>query len=197
MYLTRIQLNQRDRDLIVHYTDSDYWHKNVMSGFQHTGYEGYDKRNKYKVLFRLIGRSLYISSLVRPVYNQSGWIRTVETKDISGVVDSFEVGNTYSFDICVVPYTKVDGKTQLLKSDADKEEWFHEAQKYGFELQECYLDSFGETVLEHVGGNDYNIKATRFIGRLKVTDKEQFQKLYRTGLGREKAYGAGMLLLSR
>lgn len=196
MYLTKIQLNQRNRDLILHYSDSEYWHKNVMSGFQHTGYEGHDKRNKHKVLFRLAGKVLYISSIERPCYQESEWIDRVETKDISAVVDSFEVGNTYSFDIYVVPFSRIEGKTKLLTSEKKRVEWFIDAQKYGFELQDYQLDKFSNIVLEKVGGN-YEVKVTHFIGRLKITDKEQFKKLYRTGLGREKAYGAGMLLLTR
>lgn len=196
MYLTKIQLNQRDRDLVVHYSDSEYWHKNVMSGFQHTGYEGTDKRNKHKILFRLAGKALYVSSLVEPNYKQSGWFKSVETKDISAVLDSFEVGDIYSFDIYVVPFKKVEGKTLLLKSEVEKVEWFEEKQAYGFKLQDYQLDRFSENVLENIGGK-YEIKTTHFIGRLKITDKEEFKKLYCTGLGREKAYGAGMLLLAK
>ena len=47
----------------------------------------------------------------------------------------------------------------------------------------------------HSGEKSGRIDGYRYVGTLSVQDVDLFKKAYETGIGRDKAYGYGMLML--
>lgn len=202
MYLTKIVLNARNRQVVLNYNDVDYWHKNIMSGFMHTGYEGKDKRSHHNVLFRMADHKVYVTSDVEPLYENKSWIESVETKELSSVINSFCKGACYNFDLLCTPsrqtYDGVKNTFVWHKDPVDKRDWLINKGKHsGFKLVSYMEDVFNNVELCNVGGRGYTVKTTRMLGTLQITDVEKFERCYHEGLGREKSYGVGMLMLTR
>ena len=69
------------------------------------------------------------------------------------------------------------------------------AEQSGFQILSVREEDNG--VLQGIKGErNTGFSTINYIGTLKVTDKELFIKAYTNGLGVEKAYGLGLLLLS-
>lgn len=203
LYLSKLIINLYDKDVLYHLDDCIYWHKNIMSGFPNI--DSKTPRKDLGVLFRKnfsqSGLVIYVQSMVEPNWENKSWIYNYESKLISKVVDSFKLGNIYHFDLLCIPYY-VDSKDKIRSfvTDVDKKDWLKNKEVYnGFEvLSDNLCVKSNSEYFKGIGDNKkLKIEATNLIGRLRITNVEKFRNFYLTGVGREKAYGAGMLLLTK
>lgn len=199
MYLSKLIVNLMDRDVLCNFTDSYYWHRNIMSGFPDI--KSKTPRKDLGILFRKVvahsGVTVYVQSKVEPDWTDKSWIYKYEYKSIDNMIDSLVDGKCVSFDLLCTPYyTDTRNKLRSYKEDDKKLNWFITKGKYnGFDVVDITTKLCTEQFTNI--GEKVNLDATNLIGRLRITDVEKFRDFYLTGVGREKAYGAGMLLLTK
>ena len=104
------------------------------------------------------------------------------------------------FNLMAMPSKKVktDGlknsKRVFLGKESDRREWlYNKAAQNGFEVLSYIETDKSDNRIK----NDCGYKSVVFNGILKITDKEKFYDAYQYGIGAEKAFGCGMLLVSR
>ena len=64
------------------------------------------------------------------------------------------------------------------------------SEYHGFKLQNVRIKKVKKY---HVDQHDFTVKTVDFVGYLEITDLPKFKKALVNGIGREKAYGCGLL----
>jgi CRISPR-associated protein Cas6/Cse3/CasE subtype I-E len=128
-------------------------------------------------------------------------------RDITEFIESFEDGSHYSFDILLNPSKKVlreDGgnsRRTILKTQEERSAWLkRKAEASGFSIEWVREEGGGQKIFgrhdDSTGGEMY-IDCIRYKGVLMITDNILFAEAYKKGIGSEKAYGLGLLLLGK
>ena len=108
------------------------------------------------------------------------------------------------FDLLAAPSKKVvepgmkNSKRKFLSAPEERLRWLlRKAEQNGFEL--LSQEEVGQTVSavshKQEKGGFMRFSACRFTGILRITDAEAFQNALCCGIGPEKAYDCGMLLI--
>ena len=137
---------------------------------------------------------------------------SVETKEYDSLIDRIKEGATYRFKADLNPtacFTDDAGKRHripLLPENekrnslnyCSQEKWFnYKAENAGFSVNDM-MTSGNETMNFKKGpdGERVSFLKTTFEGTLTVTDRDKFITTLKAGIGREKAYGCGMLSIA-
>lgn len=202
MYLSKIIVNPLNKSIIDNLDNSNFWHKKVMEGFIDYMEPISSIRKKLGILFRLKFTDkqfcIYVQSKVEPNWYGLSWIKKADVKDMTDLLNSFYEGQILNFETLTLPYRTLDKKVVPIIDIDGKLDWFKEKQKYnGFEIYNDYLyTEYTSDKFTNIGGHkEINYCATLFKGKLIITDVTKFKEFYISGFGRQKAYGAGMLLL--
>ena len=202
MYLSKLYVNIADRKIVYHLDDADFWHKKIMDGFLDNLEPCSDARKKLGILFRKEesdkGIIIYVQSLIAPNWYGKSWVKNAEVKNIDNIIDSFRVGKFINFNLLCTPYY-TDEETKKIKCFSRKEDkinWLREKEDYnGFKLHICE-NVYCKQVLRNIGGNkNVSLYLTNLQGVIEITDVDKFVEFYKEGVGRQKSYGAGMLML--
>lgn len=176
-------------------------HRTVMSAYRMVDSD--NPRKDMGVLYRLYSlgntQKLYVSSIEKAVNEMpEGFIKEAGSpKNLAPVLESISIGMVLSFDIMTMPSKKVqmpdskNSKRIFLSKEVDREEWLHKkASQNGFEIL-----TFTEknSIDNRIKNGNFN--SIVFQGTLKIADREKFLNAYKYGIGAEKAFGCGMLLL--
>lgn len=200
MYLSRVELNMRSRDVIYALGSCQKMHALVMKGFEKT--EDSSPRQALGVLYRMEetnrGVVLYVQSKVEPIWERVGEpIREFSVKEVSKILDTFKEGNVYGYSLIAHAFKKIDRKRITLKTVEERANWLiRKGEQNGFEL----LSIHEEDQVSTKGIKDKNevgFFGTKFAGVLRVVDEEKFKRAYAEGIGVGKSYGMGMLMLYR
>lgn len=207
MYMSCFHLKTNSPSVMQCLRDANDMHRNVMKMFPQVS--DASARKELGILYRLYRTDhetrLYISSKDLPDASSLSYgFEMIDTpKDLAPVLDGFTAGRTYRFDLFASPTKKVESKginskRIFLISSKDRHEWLNrKAADAGFQIvwareegQETVHAALrqGESAITCVG--------VQFCGVLKVVDGAAFQKAYTEGIGSQKAYGMGMLLLA-
>ena len=200
MYLSRLELDIRNIFVRNALTNCQEMHKLIMRGFQNI--ESNEARKEMGALYRVVSNTkcvlVYVQSKVKPCWEneKSNAINYFEVKDTSKIIECFEVGRIYNFNILTFPFKRTNNKRYFLRNANERLEWLQrKAEQSGFQILSVREEDNG--VLQGIKGErNTGFSTINYIGTLKVTDKELFIKAYTNGLGVEKAYGLGLLLLS-
>lgn len=202
MYLTIIRLNHTPR--IKELTHLGAYHNWVEQAFP-----GEIKGNiRKRHLWRFDHGTLYIVSQNRPnayALGKYGDKRTLKVIPYDNVLHKAVKGAKLNFKIRAFAATpRWWGKNgqkhrsfDLIEDKNGQLNWLKEKGKeYGFEVVTVYKQYATTRRLYHT----YNRQGTplagvEFTGRLIVTDPVKFKKALTEGIGREKAYGMGLLLV--
>lgn len=104
-------------------------------------------------------------------------------------------GTCLSFMVECNPVTEIAGKRRFIKAPEKRREWLNRhADRGGFRLLSCEEIASGGVYVKR-GSQSFSFPCVRFSGYLEVTDTDKFQEVLRNGIGKEKAYGMGMLLV--
>ena len=115
-------------------------------------------------------------------------------------------GQTWNFDLIAWPSKKVareganNSRRRMLRSTDERLLWLQrKAQQNGFNLLSVReLESAQQTGWHDAGiGGQFHVHSYHYQGMLRVTDAERIQEAVCTGIGPGKAYGLGMLILTR
>ena len=123
--------------------------------------------------------------------------------DISPILDAFSQNRVLHFSILAFPGKKIkseskNSKRVLLRGNEERMEWLkRQGDKNGFELIEAHETAEEQKVSASKTSGEFILSGVPFEGILRITDPALFKKGFAQGIGPEKAYGFGMLMLSK
>lgn len=128
------------------------------------------------------------------------------TKDYQPFLDGIQSGSRWHFRLVANPTRSGPGDPSQNKRGkvyshctvAQQKEWLKKrSEKYGFSLDEHEFDVVYRQKISFfksgAGHHKVFLSAAAFEGFLQVTDAERFRELLVQGMGREKAFGMGMM----
>ena len=181
-------------------------HRNTMRLFASS--ENKLSRTDEQLLYRVVTQNnavhLYITSKSAPNLNGVSWLKTenIRQRDLQRLLEGFSTGQLFSFDLLTHPSKKqkqADGNSKrvFLRTAEERAAWMtHQGEKGGFRvLSLCEEEPYDMHGKRSTG--TMKLRVVRIKGQLQVVDPEKFAAVYQSGIGPEKAYGLGMLLLGR
>jgi len=217
MYLSRIALNTRRRNTITALASPQKLHAAVESSFPP------DLSKSCRNLWRIdrLNNDLYLLVLSegKPdfshVVEQFGWPgaeQKWETKDYAYLIKRIAAGQRWQFRLRANPVHSVKqansfqtqesvnrGKVYAHVTVQQQEQWLLErAAKYGFNLQEGSFHVVQQEVRQFLRHRKpVTLGIATFEGILEVADASLFHRALVCGIGRAKAYGCGLLTITR
>lgn len=210
MYLTRMELDMRKRSAMTALNSPQKLHGAIESAF--------DSEERKRKLWRIdkLGEKTYLLLLSEDKPDLSAAVEQFgvsengfETRDYSPLLERIQDGSVWHFKLTANPTisssekckTGERGNVKAHISDQYQVKWLLDrAEKHGFALSK---DDFSVTGVKWyifrkgAERNRVSILSVTYEGTLKVTDKKAFCDTLINGIGREKAYGLGMLTVVR
>lgn len=179
MYLSRISVDlERVRSI----------HRLVMRGFP--GSPSKTPRADWNILYRIDGRFILVQSDIAPNWGEALPTEAWETRKYDvGIAP----GERYRFRMTVNPVTQREGK----RTPITVESWL-ERRDIGAELS--VQSTHYHTIRDYSGSQSRHpivVEACTVEGLLTVADCSRLEQVIRSGLGRSRAYGCGLLSVVR
>ena len=205
MYLTKFSLDPRHPSVRQCLRDCHDMHRTVMKAFP----DSVDRLGG-SVLFRLMTPKnespiLYLSSSLEPNASrlEENGFRALAVREISALRQAFVSGSCWRFDLLVCPSKKIqiEGRRNsprvCLYRPEEQDIWMqNKADQNGYRLL-SYTANGQSRIYGRRGGVPLTFSAFRFCGLLRITDAQKLWDGYCHGIGPERAYGMGMLMLTR
>ena len=194
MFLSKLTMNQMNRQAMRLLGDIYSLHKIVMSGF-----EAY--QNQTRVLFRVEPElsdglvNVLVQSRVKPSWAPTGF-KNFQTKEFNPV---FRQDVNLRFRLRANPTVTRNGKRYGLIRDKSLEEWIRKKEK-NLGVQFHSMSIVDEGYITGSKGREshcLNLKTALYDGLLTVTDVYLLEKAFSEGIGSGKAFGCGLLSLAR
>ncbi len=201
MYLSRVAIDEKKYESMKALYNLERLHGMVENSFP-----GERQRNLWR-LDRLAEESYILllsnlppqsDTLPRQIgYCDSTW----ETKSYDTLLSKITAGSRWYFRLTANPTMAVSedgrnrGRVKAITVSHQQREWIkRQGLRKGFLLQDGQFDIVqNEWKTIKKGDREIQILAASFEGILTVTDAETFRQTLITGIGREKAYGMGLL----
>lgn len=205
MYLTCATINRQHRSARQALGDCCDMHRNVMALYPHVQCPA--ARSSCGVLFRTMEQQgetlLYLMSETQPNVSEVGWLEVnrVRIRDLEPLRNVLIAGKVLRFDLLAHPSKKVDAERKnsarvFLRTEDERKQWLvRQGAKHGFQVMTVQEKQSFDLHGKRATGTMY-LRAVQFCGTFKVTDADLFWNGYVHGIGSEKSYGMGMLLLS-
>ena len=209
MYLSRIKLNTTLRETIKSLAAPNLIHGAIENC------EKCEKDERTRKLWRIdtLGGEKYLLILSHSqldfsdVANQFAGCNIYESKCYDNLLERVTTGSKWQFRLRANPTvqkcTKSDGRGKVLAhiTTTHQEEWLlKQSQKYGFTLSEGeWLVTGSQWYIfrkNKAEKNKVRMLAVTYEGSLTVTDADLFRKALTEGIGREKAFGMGLLTIA-
>ena len=208
MYLSRVRLDVENRRTMIAFSNPQKFHGAIESAFP-----GARERNLWRI--DELGGTHYLLILSRERPDLSEVVRqfgrsgdSYETKPYDPLLERVQTGSRWRFRLTANPTkcfkTPTDpvkrGKVGALISVAQQEQWLADrAAGCGFQVQP---DEFRVThshtyAFRKSGHRPVTLLSVTFDGILTVTDADLFRHTMVSGVGRGKAYGNGLLTITR
>lgn len=214
-YLSRVEVDVQNRAKTKDLTHLGAYHNWVEQSFPEEIATGERHRHLWR-LDTLAGKKyLLIMSESKPdtkLLLKYGVAGTVVTKSYDDFLERIHDGQIMRFRLTANPTHKItcpgdkNGKTFPHITVVQQEKWLEDrAEKSGFQLiKQAGLDGSEETLafkvvsrewpmLHRNPGRAVRLSRVTFEGLLRVKDAEPFKQLLIKGIGREKAFGMGMM----
>ncbi len=201
MYLSRFEMDIRNASVRQCLRDCDDMHRNIQLLFN-------ADRQTENVLYRLRVQKgkviVYVQSCTLPKESSDSrhnGMTLTGYRDISSLITDIKDGQCYSFNIMAFPSKKCslkghkNSQRKELFLDLEKIDWFKNK-----------TDQNGMRVLSIVANRgdrcsskrkNFVFSGTEFTGKLMITDFEKARCSIIKGIGPEKAYGMGLMILLR
>ena len=194
MFLSMLEIDPRYTPAAMALSDPGYMHKMIQEAFD-------TKRNEYNVLYRVLDyaerKILYVQSKAVPNWmslTRKGF-NLIEVKNIQGLENTFKEENCYRFAIKAFPSKKSSNVREPLIDRESRMQWLQrESQKAGFDVVEVQEREQVRKTIHRITG-PFKLGGVVYEGVLKIKDKDAFVRAYQNGIGPEKAYGYGLLML--
>ncbi|MCD8223634.1 MAG: type I-E CRISPR-associated protein Cas6/Cse3/CasE [Clostridiales bacterium] len=209
MYLSRVEIDMTNRIVLRTLNHLGAYHNWVEQAFPDEFREETRSRKLWRI-DRIEGkRYLLVVSETVPnceqmeVYAVKG---SFACKDYEPFLKSIRQGDSFLFRITLNPVHSVfeanrsRGKVYPLYSEEEQRKFFLDRSvKHGFYVDEdqFFIKEKGGEILLKNGKQRVDLVKAVYEGRLKVEDADLFVELLCHGMGREKAYGFGMMTVIR
>lgn len=208
MYLSRIELDTSKKQTQLALVARNKFHGAIEESFNHIN------KDRLRTLWRLdkFNGKTYMLLLSEPKPDLSNFIKqfgnassTCETKDYEVLLNRIDPDSIWQFRLVANPTKCVKqengrGKRIAHKTPEHQMRWLiDQAEKHGFEIINDNLQVTESSWLSFNKRDERRIRAlaVNYEGILKVNDVEKFKATLAEGLGREKAYGMGLLTIMR
>lgn len=205
MYLTRMELDTAKRAAVMALSSPNRIHGAVESAFAER------KRTLWRI-DRLAGKTYLLlvsedrpdlGSAVKQFGTENGW----ESRDYTPFLEKIWAGDRRRFRLTANPViTKSAGSGNRGSVLAhvtveQQEQWLADrAKKHGFSVATGEFSAVSSSWITlrkgKEGGRLVSFRSVTFEGILTVTDAALFRETLKNGIGREKAYGCGMLTVT-
>ena len=184
MYIAKFSLDMKIPEVRRAVSDRQVLHAAVQKMFS-------ADRASYDVLYRLAGKSLYVSASSAPQHDACppGFNVCFENE-----LPLESEGSVHRFSLVVIPRKCVNAKKVILRTEDERFSWLNrKAAESGFAI--C---SVRETGREPINSRKkgFDLDAFKYEGTLVVTDAALFNAALLKGIGTMKAYGCGMLMIA-
>ena len=206
MYLTRIEIDTSKRKSMIALVNPNLFHGAIESSFT-------IQEKKLWRIDRLYGRTYMLlvsenkpdlSAVAEQFGTESGW----ESREYGKYIDGITVGEKLRFRLAANPVIIKSagsghrGEVLAHVTAEQQEKWLLDrAEKNGFSLNADDFHTVNKEWIHFKKVKKDNKKVTFsrvvFEGILTVCNEELFKNALYNGIGREKAYGCGLLTVSR
>lgn len=200
MYLTRLRLDPENRNTMRAMANPNQFH-----GAVETAFPGERRRSLWRIDTLQGQPCLLILSEERPDLTRAAaqfcrpgteW----ETLPYEKLLDRVKEGGRWHFRLTANPTVRRDGKILAHTTTAYQQQWLLErAENCGFSLAEDEFLVTGNRWYQFYKkkGDPHKVSllAVTYEGTLTVRDAERFKQTLCAGIGREKAYGMGLLTI--
>ncbi|MBQ8514161.1 MAG: type I-E CRISPR-associated protein Cas6/Cse3/CasE [Ruminococcus sp.] len=204
MYLSRMKLDLSRRQTMKALASPNLFHGAI---------ESCETEGRTRKLWRIdtLGGAPYLLILSEqkldfsPAAQQFCTDTAVESKCYDQFLERITEGSRWRFRLCANPTIQRKcgderGKVMAHITAAFQEEWLKkQAKKHGFSLNaEEFLVTGSQWYNFRKGSDRQNVRmlAVTYEGILTVMDADAFRKALTQGIGREKAYGMGLLTIA-
>ena len=201
MYLSKVNLDLRSASVRQALRDCGDMHRNIQKLFSASRS---DSGVVYRVYQQESGCCVYTMSETAPVETEESirnGMRVTGSRDVSAMEELFVPGKRFRFQLLTMPYKKVaDGvsknsRRRYLRTPEERMAWLQrKGEQYGFEILDME-EQPGETLSSYKNGHMLYLSTVKYSGVLCVTEQESFCRAWKYGIGAEKAYGLGMLMV--
>lgn len=206
MYISQVEIDLNNRRKIRDLTHLGAYHNWVEMSFPEEINENERSRKLWRI-DRIGDRTfLLIVSEVKPdlkALEKYGVDNTARTKDYEKFLEQLKEGQTLRFRVALNPViskmdenTKGRGKIYPCYNIEDQRKFFLDRSlKNGFELkdEDFQIVERAHPLFKKRGMKHVKLNKVVYEGKLKIKDREKFIKTLKEGIGREKAYGFGMM----
>lgn len=207
MYLSHIAFDIQNSWTRQSLKDCHDMHRTIMQAFPDTNTS---PRSRHHVLYRLHLKSesptAFVQSEVEPSWDalsQKG-VTLLQSRNTNRVISCLIENKQLGFHLLACPTKKVSRENKLsariyLNKPEDRMEWMkRKSEENGFELINCWEQEEITVYGSHrkSDGGEMYLRGANFAGNLLIHDKDKFIKAYKEGIGAEKAYGFGLLLIT-
>ena len=204
MFLSRVAIDSKKRETMLALYNLEKLHGMIENSFS-----GERKRNLWRI-DQLYGKDyLLLLSPVPPEndnlpeqigFSGEGW----ETKNYEKLLTRISEGSKWRFRLTANPTVAQPmekgqrGTVKAITLVPKQREWLiKQSEKKGFQLSDLQFDVVrSEWKIFKKGSQENRILAVTYEGILTVSDAERFCQTLQTGIGREKAYGMGLLTVT-
>ncbi|MCM1210679.1 MAG: type I-E CRISPR-associated protein Cas6/Cse3/CasE [Blautia sp.] len=201
MYLSRVTLNIALRETMKALVSPSVFHGAVENSF-----DGVRARRLWRIDDLNGKKYILILSEARPnlenFARQFGYDGEYEIKDYTPLLNKISNGMKWHFRLTANPVvSKSHGKIMAHITPEFQKKWLSSrAERLGFSLDDTEFQTvqskwYDFRKREGKGSSHVRLLSVTFEGILTVTNAEQFRKTLCNGIGREKAYGQGLLTI--
>lgn len=198
-WITRLKVNKSRRETMLVMDNPERLHAAIYAGFPNVG-EG--DRITWRMDRLYTGPVIYVVSSTRPDYTgfveNYGWPKTgydeqVETTGYDDALGSIHEGDRLRFRLKASPQRKRQGGNMPVESIHGQEEWLNSrSHAHGFAIGHMDITAAGSASVSG-GGHMIRFPWAQYDGILTVEQPDAFTSMLVDGIGREKAYGMGLM----
>ena len=198
MIMSRISMNVHHPSARQALRDRDDMHKNLSQAIgKRFIYRVYETRNKVEII------TISDDTPDRTELSKRGYCLE-STRDMSNLKTLYREGSVFAFDLLAAPARRIKNNNNkndrriFLKSPEERRNWLvWQGKKYGFEVLSEVEAAEKHSFMVGRNSGEFWFTGVKFEGILKITDASLFWKAWETGIGPEKAYGMGLLVIKR
>lgn len=204
LYLSRVKLDPMKRKTQIALVSPNKFHGAIEEAFQKK-----QERNLWRI-DNLNGK-IYLLLLSAEIPDMTNFIQQfsfsdeiVETKEYDALLNRIQNETKWNFRLVANPTRSLkdgDGRGKIVAHVSEKYQmdWLEKkAVQNGFKIfneETKVVNTEWKIFQKRVENRNVKIKQATFEGILIVTDSDLFKKALINGIGREKAYGMGLLTL--
>lgn len=187
MYITQIKLDLNNRLLYKDLTNLHRYHGYLESAFPAEQLLNVRKRH----LWRLENQTILLVSEDEPDHEVLNKYGNSQSKNYDKFLNNLSTKRMYRFELVANPLQRDKRKRIPCNDNKQRIDWLRNQSEYhGFKLQDVRIKKVKKYHIDH---HDFTVKTVDFVGYLEIIDLPKFKKALVNGIGREKAYGCGLL----